>query len=242
MKQFADLHIRLNLKKFDETEQMLSKARQLGYSLVGVSLPAEVRQDTVSLLRDACISHGVDCATRVDLTPKFPQELLRSLRKFRRRFELISVDCWTKPVARQAAKDHRVDLLVFPSNNPRKRFFDNAEARLSSQSVAALEINMAPLLGVTGFHRARFLSCLRKEVNVAEKYGVPLVISSNASDYLQMRGPNDFASFASLFNMSKDSALKSVSATPTAIVERNRKKLSRSYVAKGVRVVRRAHD
>ncbi|UCE95943.1 MAG: hypothetical protein JSV51_09655, partial [Candidatus Bathyarchaeota archaeon] len=142
-------------------------------------------------------------------------------------------------VARQAAKDHRVDLLAFPSINPRERFFDISEARLASQGVAALEIDMSLILQLHYFPRVRILSSLRREVAIAAKFHIPVVISSNAVDSYQLREPRELASLTTLFGMDKESALNAVSVNPIAILERNRKKLDSSYVAKGISIVQR---
>lgn len=242
MKQFADLHLQPVLDKKEKIEKLVCKASELNYSIVGVSLPSIVKQDTIRFLQKTCKNYGVDFVTRINLTPKSSREMLKSLRQFRRKFQLIAVNCFSKSVARQAAKDHRVDLLVFPSSNPRERFFDYAEARLASQGVAALEIDMALLLGSAGFSRVRLLSCLRREVTIAEKFGIPIVISSNAVEFYQLRSPHDFASLAMLFGMDNVSALDAVSVTPYAIIKRNRRKFDSSYVARGIRMVRRGKN
>ncbi len=242
MKQFADLHLQPNLDRREQMEKIILKASDLSYSLIGVSLPPKVKPDTIRFLQNTCRNYGVDFVTRIGLTPKSSGELLKNLRQLRRKFELVSVNCFSKSVARQAAKDHRVDLLVFPSSNPRERFFDYAEARLAAQGVAALEIDMALILRSAGFSRMRLLSCMQREVAIAEKLGVPVVISSGAVDSFQLRGPHDFASLAMLFGMNSMSALSTVSVAPLAIVERNRGKLDSSYVAKGIRVVRRGRN
>jgi RNase P/RNase MRP subunit p30 len=242
MKQFADLHLQPDLNMREHVEKIAARASDLGYSLLGVSLPSKAKPDTIRFLRNTCRNYGVDFAKRIGLTPKSSGELLKSLRQFRRKFDLVSVNCFSKSVARQAAKDHRVDLVVFPSSNPRERFFDYAEARLASQGVAALEINMVLILRSAGFSRVRLLSCLRREVAIAEKLGVPVIISSGAVDSFQLRGPHDFASLAMLFGMDGRSALKAVSVAPLDIVERNRRKLDSSHVARGIRVVRRGKN
>jgi len=175
----------------------------------------------------------------VDLTSKTPRQLLDELRHFRRRFEVVSVVCTSKAVARQAAKDRRVDLLSFPAMSSRGRFFDRAEAELASQASSSLEVDMAPLLSAKGFSRIRLLSTLRKEVVIAKKLGVPVAISSGATNVRFMRGPYDCVALASLFDMAVPLALRALSDTPLTIVERNRDKLSPDFVAPGIRLVRR---
>jgi RNase P/RNase MRP subunit p30 len=242
MKKFYDLHLRVPLNDFDLAEKMIRKASMLGYSGVGIPLPNNVSNDTISELRQLCINVGIDLVTRVSLVPKSANELLSQLRRFRRRFELVSVACLSKPVARQAAKDRRVDLVSFPSSDFRKRFFDNAEAELAASALAALEIDMFPLISATSFERIHLFSNLRREVTIAKKLAVPVVISSGVVNEFSMRKPQDFAAVTYLFDMPITTALDCFSENPLTIIKRNRAKLSPNYVAPGIRVIRRGKD
>jgi RNase P/RNase MRP subunit p30 len=239
---FADLHLRPNLRDFGQVRHMIQKASELGHHLTAISLPLNLSSERIQQIQSMCSEAKVDFASRVDLKPRTSGELIRSLRKFRRKFGIIAVACESKPVARQAAKDRRVDLLSFPSFDFRRRFFDRAEAELASKALASLEIEMKPLLIVEGSARIRLLSCLRKEVAIAQDLHVPMVISSGASNRFLMRRPRELAALASVFDLDKPSALEAVSKNPMAIVKRNRDKLSSRFVAPGVRVVRRGKD
>lgn len=237
MRRFADLHLQPDFRK-EQLDRLIQTASDLSFKLVGISLSPKGMQESMDLLHIICEAYGIDFAARIDLAPQSSNDLLKSLRRFRRRFEVVAVRCFSKGLARQAAKDHRVDILVFPSTDPRKRFFDNAEAKLASQTTAALEINITVLLKQAGFYRTRLLSCLRKEVALADKFDIPVVLSSSAVDPVDLRGPADLASLATLFGMDHASALDAVSTVPWGVVETNRKKLDSSYVAKGVRMLR----
>ena len=242
MKKFVDLHLCLPIGKLETVDSMIRVARKLGYAIVGVSLPPNVTSAQIGLLREVCRNYGVDMATRVDLAPGSPMELLRLLRHVRRRFEIVSVVCSSKSVARQAAKDRRVDVLSFRAVDSRQRFFDRSEAELASKALAVFEIDMRLLLSSSGFLRMRILSMLRREVAIALSYDVPVIVSSGASDEFLLRSPRDFAALAMLFDMSMPYALKALSENPLGIVGRNREKLEPSFVAPGIRVVRRGKD
>ena len=239
MKRFVDLRLRPSINDPDQVERMVRKSSELGYGLVGIPLPPNVTRDKVDQLQRICSDAKIDFVTRVDFTPKTPGELLRNLRRFRRRFEIVSVTCTSKGVARQAAKDRRVDLLLFSATDLRKRFFDHAEAELASKALSCLEIEMAPLLSLSSFSRIRLLSRLRREVATAKRFNVPVAISSGVTNEHLMRRPHDYAALATLFDMPAPYALRALSEDPLAIVERNREKLSPDYVAPGIRVVRR---
>lgn len=239
---YADLHICPNLRDSEQVERMIRKASKLGYCLIAMSLPSNFTEEKIQRLRNICKEVNVDFASRVDLRPRTSKELINSLRRLRRRFEIIAVMCEFKHVARQAAKDRRVDLLNFPSTDFRKRFFDKAEAELASNSLASFEIDIKPLLTVEGPQRIRLLSILRKEAAVAQGFCVPLVVSSGVSEELLMRKPRELTALASLFDLDRASAIEAVSKNPVAIVKRNREKLSPRFVAPGIRIIRRGKD
>jgi RNase P/RNase MRP subunit p30 len=239
---YADLHLCPNLKDSKHVSQIISKASKLGYRLIAITFPSNLTEEEIRRLRNISKEAKIDLASRVDLKSKTPEELIYNLRKLRRRFEIIAVVCESKNVARQAAKDRRVDLLNFPSLDFRRRFFDKAEAELASNGLASLEIAIKPLLTLEGPARIRLLSNLRREAAIAKDFHVPIVISSGVSDETLMRKPKELAALASLFDLDEASAIEAVSKNPLAIVKRNRDKLSSRFVAPGIRIIRRGKD
>jgi RNase P/RNase MRP subunit p30 len=239
---FADLHLRLNLQDSANASRIINKAATFGYRLVAVPLSPETREDEIVKLQNICSEAKIDLASRVDVKPKTHYDLTHQLRKLRRKFEVICVTCENKEVARQAAKDRRVDLLNFPSIDFRKRFFDRAEAELSSNSLAALEIDIKPLLVLEGPARIRLLSSLRREASIAGEFHVPIVVSSGVMNGTLLRKPRELAALASLFDLSETSALEAISQNPMSIVKRNRQKLCSKFVAPGIRVIKEGKD
>jgi len=238
---YADLHLCADCDRMEQFSSVMAKASKLGYTLVAVPF-RKFSEEKIRQVRETCEKAGVDFASRVDLRPRTPEELIGFLRKLRRRFEIVSVMCESKGVARQAAKDRRVDLLNFPQPDFRRGFFDEAEAELASNCLASLEIDMKPLLTLEGPARIRLLSSLRREVTTARKFHVPIVISSGVSDEMLMRKPRESAALASLFDLGGVCALEAVSKNPAAMVKRNREKLGAKFVAPGIRIIRRGKD
>ena len=235
---FADLHLRLSGKDISQIQKLASKMADLGYTLVGVPLAPDARTEEIHRLKATFEDVGLDFASRVDLYPRSQDELLNLLRKLRRRFEVICVCCESKEVARQAAKDRRVDLLNFPLLDYRRRFFDRAEAELASTGCAAFEVDVKPVLVLEGPSRVRFLSCLRREIMVALDFDQGVVVSSGVSEMLLLRKPREVALLASLFGLEGLGALDAVSKNPAQIVCRNREKLGSGFVAPGIRLVK----
>ena len=242
MTRFIDLHLCVPFSNIEKQKRMLVKASELGYRLVGIPIPSNASSNDVKNLSKICREIGLDFVTRVDLDPKNPGELLKDLRRLRRSFEIVSVLCASKPVARQAAKDHRVDLLSFPATKTRDRFFDSAEAELASESSASLEIDLAPIISLKGFSRTRLISILIRELVIAKSFHVPIVISSGANKEFLLRSPQDYAALTLLFDLDSSLALSGLSEVPLTIVERNTQKLSTGFVMPGLWVVKRGKD
>jgi len=238
---FADLHLCPDLKDAHRVSEMISKASKLGYRLIAMPFSPNTTAVETEKLRTLCREANLDTASRVDLNPRTPKELLYDLRRLRRRFEVVAVVCRSKNVARQAARDRRVDILSFPSLDFR-RFFDRAEAELASSAFACLEIDVGLLFNPGEQGLPRVLSSLRRATAIANQFRIPTVLSSGVSDAMLLRKPMELAALASLFDMDRDNALKAVSENPLKIVERNREKLSSQFVAPGIRVVRKGKD
>ena len=234
MRRFMDLHIKAP-SELDGILPMLELAARLDYKGVGLTLEGSHPRD----LGDMASGVEIDLVSRVDLIPRNASELTATLRKLRRRFEVIAVECRSKRVARQAAKDHRVDILNFPSSvgNRSRIRLDRQEASLASDANCAYEVNMADLLRQDWVARPKLISLMRTEVDVAKRFDVPIIVSSGAQNLLQMRDPRGLASLLVLLDLSEDEGLDAVSKTPLGMVEANRGKLDSGFVAPGVRRV-----
>ncbi len=241
-KKFVDLHLRINPKDQQLSERYVKKASIFGYHYVSIPFISEPKLDEILKLKSICNESEVDFVSRADLRPRSENELMSALRRIRRKFEVICVICDNKEVSRQAAKDRRVDLLNFPSLDYHKRFFDKQEAELASNSLAALEVDIKPLITMEGPGRVRLLTSLRREVSLAQEFHIPLIISSGVSEERLMRMPRDMASLGFLFGLDEKIALDAVSFNSETIIARNREKLGKSFIAPGISLVEEGND
>jgi len=239
---FADLHLRVNPKDQQTAQRIIERAAKFGYKSISIPFNTQLEIAEVAALKTASAKVGLDFVLRADFKPRNQEDLMHFLRKFRRKVEVLCIVCDDKEIARQAAKDRRVDLLNFPSLDYRKRFFDRAEAELASCGLAALEVDAKSLLVLGGPPRVRLLASLRREVSIAREFHVPIVFSSGVSDPQLMRMPRDLVSLSFLVGLGESEALDAVSINPQTIVGRNRVKLDSKFVAPGITVVREAKN
>ncbi|MDR2707354.1 MAG: hypothetical protein LBB87_01205 [Nitrososphaerota archaeon] len=241
-RSFADLHLKITLKETQTLHNTIHRTAKFGYHYIAIPFSLEPSMEEIENLKTVCKNAGIEPVLRADLYPRNENDLMNSLRRLRRKFDIICVLCDNKEISRQAAKDRRVDLLNFPNFDYRKRFFDRSEAELARSGTAALEIDIKPLLVLAGPARIRFLSCLHREIAIAKTFGVPLIVSSGATEECFMRMPRDMASLSYLFGLSNAEALDAVSSNPLSIVLRNREKLDNSFIAPGIRIVKEGND
>ena len=237
-RSFADLHLKIPKKETQTLYSAIQRAAKFGYRYIAIPFSFEPALEELENLRAICKDVGIELVLRADLYPRNENELMNSLRRLRRKFDIICVLCDTKEISRQAAKDRRVDLLNFPNLDYRKRFFDRSEAELARSGTTALEIDVNPLLVLEGPARIRFLSCLRREITIAKTFGVPLIVSSGVTEERFMRMPRELASLSYLFGLDTIEAIDAVSLSPLAIVLRNREKLGNNFVAPGIHIVK----
>ncbi len=232
MVKYIDLHLKKPAKS-DELRSMLTHAKRLGFGAVGLA------SSDPHNLRDIGRGFDIDVVTRVDLRPESGRELLRLLSNLRWRYEVVAVECTKKEVARQSAKDHRVDILNFsPSPITRmKVWFDRQEASLASEAGCALEINISDILRAEPFQCAKLISVVRAEIDNARRKDVPVVVSSGADSPMLMRGPREIVALLDLLSVEEEAGREMISQNPLMIVERNRGKMAPGFVAPGVRVV-----
>jgi RNase P/RNase MRP subunit p30 len=234
LRKFVDLHLKPPADA-NVHRMMLELAIRLGFRGLGVVLEGKADESVEETASDP----RLDIVSRVDLKPRNPRELTAALGRVRGRFEVVAVECQNKSVARQAAKDNRVDVLNFPvSVQARRRAgFDRQEASLAAGSNCTYEINVFDLLGKGPMVVSGLLSIVREEVYNAKRCAVPIVVSSGAGDPLHMRGPRGLAAILGLLNIGEEEGLDTVSTNPWRIIEANREKFGQGFVVPGVRVV-----
>jgi RNase P/RNase MRP subunit p30 len=222
MRRFMDLHVSPGPGRLND---FVRRAHELGYHGLGVVCAG-------------CEEQGspVELASRIDLAPRNQQELMDQLNRHRRSYVVVSVTCTNKGVARQAAKDHRVDIVKFPEDRTGKTvWMDRQQAVLAGGSNCCYEVDAAELLVGDPARLERTLTMVRREIENSQRNDVPVIVSSGATSAVEMRDSRSLASLLDLLGVGEEEALDAVSVNPWRVVERNRDKLSRGYVSPGVK-------
>ncbi len=216
MVTYADVLISPSQK--ENLTKMLLTAKCLGFTYIAVASINEVPDVDVK-------GHGINglkVVKRVIIDARDKSEALSMIRKFRYKVQLISVKCNSLSLARFAARDRRVDILMMPRDFP-LRFADKSEVKLALQGNTAVEISLKELIECKSL--SKVLALYQRLCLFARKIGVPIIISSGATNVYEMRSPRDMISLALLLDMPLHYAQHCVSTFPVEIIERNIKKL-----------------
>jgi len=240
-RKFIDLHVKSTLSVGKSSPSQIAKmASYLGYKAVGL---ADFNTSNLNLLNDIkelFKSYNIDLISRVDLEVESPRKLKSILRRIRRKVEVISVYCKNLSIARLAARDRRVDILNFSVKDWRRNFFDKSEALLAINGESALEVNLIDLIKVKSpGERIQAIRILRDNIKVAKRYGVPIIISSGATSIFEMRAPRELAALATILGLTEFEARESLSNIPMNLVNKNREKLSESFIMPGVKIIKK---
>ncbi len=236
MTKYVDLNVIIdNMIHHDPlVECTVLISQLLGYDIVTLST---FSWNNVRLLkekvRELQRSYDIDIAIRLSIRTRDPRLLKGILRRYRRMVDIISVYCETNQVASFAAKDHRVDTLVFPLELKQNVAFDEAKANLSIQGETALEIVFWDVMKAI---LSRKLIPIKRWVDIALSHDVPIVVSSGASHYLELRAPRELIAFASIV-LELPNSKEALYKYQVERIEINRRKLSGEIPLPGVKII-----
>jgi RNase P/RNase MRP subunit p30 len=207
MKHYVDLHLKPSTP--DQARDMALLASQLGYKHVASTHPTD------------------STAARIDIDARRGRELQDSLKRNRRRYDIVAVRCLSKEVARMVAKDDRVDILLFPDDPAQRKqnWLDHHEAALIDGMGRAYEINASELLATSQMRLSKMITMIKRDLAVASRHDIPVVLSSGATTPLMMREPRALTALATLLDIDEDYAADMLSIIPESILERNHAKL-----------------
>jgi RNase P/RNase MRP subunit p30 len=207
VRHYVDLHLKPSTP--EQAREMTLLASQLGYKHVASTKPVDL------------------AATRIDIDAKQGRELQDSLKRNRRKYDIVAVRCLSKEVARIVAKDDRVDILLFPDDPVQRKqnWLDHHEAGLIDGTGRAYEINASELLATSQMRLSKIITMIKRDLAVASRHDIPVVLSSGAITPHMMREPKALTALATLLDIDEDYAADMLSTIPEAILARNHAKL-----------------
>lgn len=139
----------------------------------------------------------------------------------RARYPFLVIQGTTEETIRATCEDPNVDLLLLPRDDQRP--FTIASARAAKLNRVAIGFDLSPLLRLRGRSRARWMGATKRNLILARKFDLALVITVNARSHLDLRAPRDLLALAETAGFDTCEAAMAL-ALPGRLVELNRKK------------------
>jgi ribonuclease P/MRP protein subunit RPP1 len=212
-------------------EQLAALARHFGYSGIALAnhsdkLPQS--QPELSSTNEFEIFRGIE------LVEENPSKLHGLIGKFRKSVDVLIVHGGSENINRAALENPQVDILNHPAFE-KSSGLNQVLAKAAAENNVAIGLTLRPFLHSRGPRRVRLLSDLRANLDLARKYDVPLVLSSDAMSCFDLRSPRDALALAEVCGLEEDEALEAMTTVPERIISKNRP--GPGYIREGVEVL-----
>jgi ribonuclease P/MRP protein subunit RPP1 len=106
-------------------------------------------------------------------------------------------------------------------------------AKAARDNDVRIEVNLGPALRARGGGRVRHLEKLRRLKHLLDHYDAPYVVSANATSHLEVRAHRELAAVGEEIGLGAAWIRDGLEAWER-LVDRNRRRLSESFIAPGV--------
>ena len=196
-------------------------------------------------------STPVDVVDAAEVVASDPQHASGAVGNARTERTLVCVRGGTDALNRFAVEQPRVDVLTRPFVGDSRRNGRGGDgdsrrngrggdgdanhvlAKAARDNAVRIEVNLGPALRGRGGSRVRHLKRLRRLKRIVDHYDAPYVVSATARSHLQLRAPRELAAVGGEIGLGDEWTRRGLDAWAD-LVERNRTRLSESFIAPGV--------
>lgn len=179
-------------------------------------------------------TYDIDVVTGVEIRAESPQQASGFLGSHRDHNTIVVVHGGTPEMNRFAVEQAAVDVLAHPMRGDGD--FNHVLAREAVENGVRIEFNLAGVLRDAGGTRVQTLSNLRKLRELVDYYDTPYVVSADPSSHLQLRAPRELAAVGDAVGFDEKDISTGLREWEH-LAERNRERLSDSFVQPGVQIV-----
>jgi ribonuclease P/MRP protein subunit RPP1 len=227
--KFYDLNVHSRPDGESTIEELTALAKHFGYT--GLAITNHSNNGVAPM---AAGTEDFEIFRGIEIVATSPSKLHGLIGKYRKNVDVLIVHGGNEDINRAAVENPNVDILAHPQMG-RHSGLNHILAKSASENNVAIEFNLDAIIKGRGGRRVQTLSNFRTNLNIARKYDVPMILTSNASSYFDLRAPREMIAIAGLFGMNKDEASSALSATAAGIIEKKRSKPG--FIREGVEVI-----
>lgn len=186
--------------------RMALKAKSLGYRGI-VICNAEPRR----LFRPEAAERvrGIQVVIGTEVMAEETRSFRSRIASLRARYPLLLVRAQTEEMVRRTAEDPNVDILIPPSNS--RRPLSIAAARSAQLNQVAIGFDLRPFFSLSGRHRSRWLEGVGRNLLMARKFDLSLMLTAGARSHLDLRSPRDIIALAEVMGFEHQEACRALS-------------------------------
>ncbi|MDY6964386.1 MAG: RNase P subunit p30 family protein [Halobacteriota archaeon] len=216
--KFFDLNVHSQPENSSSQAELCEVSKRYGYSGIAFTNHSDFFGGRMEMnVWNFEVYNGVEIVSSVS-------KLKDEIRRFRPKVTVLSVHGGDERINRMAVEDRRVDILCHPEEVDGPGL-NHVLARSATKNGVAIEFNIGEIIHNRGRSRSRILSFMAKNLKLARKYDVPMVLTSSANSIYDLRAPREMMALASLFGMTGEEALIALSLTPQQIIRDNMSRL-----------------
>jgi len=217
MRRYVDLKVWALSSNANELRSLVATGVEMGFWALGMACYPNELEKTQEIVKKFA-SEGYRVFPSLEMELQNPRAL-RILSKLLKKRLFLSVKPLSLEMARRAVK-LRANSIVLPINR-NKLIFDSVCAKELFKREGSVDIHLVDLLKSNEKELLRALRVLRLEVQIARKYGIPIIVSSGATRSFEILDPIIMASIAeTLLKIPKEAALNSISDYPYSLIEK----------------------
>jgi ribonuclease P/MRP protein subunit RPP1 len=213
MHEYIDIGVHALPEGADTPKRLNLVANRLGYSEIVVT----AHSPFWSQFPDSSLPSGVEIVAAT------VRDLRKKIAFFRGMSTIVSVHGGDERINRAACRDDRVDVLMHPE---RGKFngINQVTAKLAEKNEVALGLSFDYFWKTEEMQRSRLLAFQRRNVSLCQKFGVQVIITSDAYSHYDLRAPRQLKALARLLLLTDREAETALSNAPLSIIKRRGKK------------------
>ena len=227
--KFYDLNVHSIPDGKNTIPEMAALAIHFGYSGIAIT-----NHSNTEFKPPKFESNDFEVFRGIEIVSNNPSKLHGLIGKYRKNVDVLVVHGGDENINRAAVENRNVDILAHPQT-PKDSGLNHVLAKSASENNVAIEFNLDVIFKGRGGRRVHALSHFRKNVEIARKFDVPMILTSNAPSYFDLRAPREMMALAGLFGMDKNEAITAISTVPAGIIARNRP--GSGFIRQGVEVI-----
>lgn len=218
--RFYDLNVRINPEAQEPISGIARTAKKYGYSGIVILNPVIKENEIINRPEGFSICTGIEIAGKAS-------KLRNEIRKHANKKDILIVPGGDENTNRAAVESEELDILMHPPK------FNHVLAKLAGDNSVSIGFDTGSLIRKRGEARVRDLSIMRKNLKLARKYDLSMILTNSPGSCYDIRSPRETAALAALFGMTGKEAANAMSTEPLNIF----KKKSQNYIREGIEIL-----